>query len=118
MTKPLHAGKAAANGVLAARLAAAGVTGPADPLGPGGVLEVLASSVDRAALGLGWAEGPRGSLFYCVHVGNGGTFARVKIKSPSFSNWRVFPFTVHDSNMMDYAINEASFGLTIAGCDR
>jgi formate hydrogenlyase subunit 5 len=25
---------------------------------------------------------------------------------------------VHDSNMMDYAINEASFGLTMAGCDR
>jgi formate hydrogenlyase subunit 5 len=25
---------------------------------------------------------------------------------------------VHGSNMMDYAINEASFGLTIAGCDR
>jgi formate hydrogenlyase subunit 5 len=42
----------------------------------------------------------------------------VKIKSPSFSNWRVFPFTVYGSNMMDYAINEASFGLTIAGCDR
>ena len=44
--------------------------------------------------------------------------ARVKIKSPSFSNWRVFPFTVHDTNMMDYAINEASFGLTISGCAR
>jgi 2-methylcitrate dehydratase PrpD len=42
MTKPLHAGKAAANGILAARLAAAGVSGPRDPLGPGGVLEVLA----------------------------------------------------------------------------
>jgi 2-methylcitrate dehydratase PrpD len=54
MTKPLHAGKAAANGVLAARLAAAGLTGsqavPADPLGPGGVLEVLAAEVDRDAL--------------------------------------------------------------------
>jgi formate hydrogenlyase subunit 5 len=25
---------------------------------------------------------------------------------------------VHDTNMMDYAINEASFGLTMAGCDR
>ena len=47
-----------------------------------------------------------------------GRLARVKIKSPSFSNWRVFPLTVHDSNMMDYAINEASFGLTVAGCDR
>jgi 2-methylcitrate dehydratase PrpD len=52
MTKPLHAGKAAANGVLAARLAAAGLTGSvmADPLGPGGALEVLAAEVDRAAL--------------------------------------------------------------------
>jgi 2-methylcitrate dehydratase PrpD len=50
MTKPLHAGKAAANGVLAARLAAAGLAGPADPLGPGGVLEVLSAQVDRAAL--------------------------------------------------------------------
>jgi 2-methylcitrate dehydratase PrpD len=61
MTKPLHAGKAAANGILAARLAAAGLAGPADPLGPdgggaggaggAGVLEVLAASVDRAVLG-------------------------------------------------------------------
>ena len=68
--------------------------------------------------GLGWTEGPRGSLFYAVHVGRDGKLARVKIKSPSFSNWRAFPFTVHDTNMMDYAINEASFGLTIAGCDR
>ncbi|HUC19854.1 MAG TPA: NADH-quinone oxidoreductase subunit C [Acetobacteraceae bacterium] len=68
--------------------------------------------------GLGWAESPRGTLFYAVHVGNDGKLARVKIKSPSFSNWRCFPFTVHDTNMMDYAINEASFGLTIAGCDR
>ncbi|MBU6463489.1 MAG: nickel-dependent hydrogenase large subunit [Proteobacteria bacterium] len=68
--------------------------------------------------GLGWSEGPRGSLFYAVHVGSDGRLARVKIKSPSFSNWRAFPFTVHDTNMMDYAINEASFGLTMAGCDR
>jgi Ni,Fe-hydrogenase III large subunit len=68
--------------------------------------------------GLGWAESPRGTLYYAVHVDEGGRLARVKIKSPSFSNWRAFPFTVHDSNMMDYAINEASFGLTIAGCDR
>ncbi len=68
--------------------------------------------------GLGWAEGPRGSVFYAIHIGADGRLARVKIKSPSFSNWRAFPFTVHDSNMMDYAINEASFGLTMAGCDR
>ncbi len=74
--------------------------------------------VAPSAEGLGWAESPRGTLFYAVHLDRNGKLARVKIKSPSFSNWRVFPFTVHDSNMMDYAINEASFGLTIAGCDR
>ncbi len=68
--------------------------------------------------GLGWVESPRGSLFYAIHFDSDGTLSRVKIKSPSFSNWRVFPLTVHDSNMMDYAINEASFGLTVAGCDR
>ncbi|MGH6986031.1 MAG: nickel-dependent hydrogenase large subunit [Caulobacteraceae bacterium] len=68
--------------------------------------------------GLGWTESPRGALYYAVHIDRAARLARVKIKSPSFSNWRVFPFTVHDSNMMDYAINEASFGLTIAGCDR
>jgi formate hydrogenlyase subunit 5 len=89
------------------------------------VLLLLESGPIRAACkpaplseGLGWTEGPRGSLFYAVHIGADGRLARVKIKSPSFSNWRAFPFTVHDSNMMDYAINEASFGLTMAGCDR
>jgi formate hydrogenlyase subunit 5 len=70
------------------------------------------------AEGLGWCESPRGTLFYAVHFDHDGRLARVKIKSPSFSNWRAFPFTVHETNMMDYAINEASFGLTIAGCDR
>jgi formate hydrogenlyase subunit 5 len=68
--------------------------------------------------GLGWCEGPRGSTYYCVHLDDAAKLARVKVKSPSFSNWRAFPFTVHDTNMMDYAINEASFGLTMAGCDR
>jgi Ni,Fe-hydrogenase III large subunit/Ni,Fe-hydrogenase III component G len=70
------------------------------------------------AEGLGCCEGSRGSTYYCVHLNQEGRFARVKVKSPSFSNWRVFPLTVHDTNMMDYAINEASFGLTMAGCDR
>jgi formate hydrogenlyase subunit 5 len=75
-------------------------------------------SIPPKSEGLGWCESPRGTLFYAVHFDDRGQLARVKIKSPSFSNWRVFPFTVHGSNMMDYAINEASFGLTIAGCDR
>ena len=54
MTKPLHPGKAAANGLLAARLAAAGATGFADPLGAGGVLSVFADKVDHGALTTSW----------------------------------------------------------------
>ncbi|WP_245964887.1 NADH-quinone oxidoreductase subunit C [Trinickia dinghuensis] len=68
--------------------------------------------------GLGWAESSRGTAMYALHLDGRSRIARAKIKEPSFSNWRVFPFTVHDSNMMDYAINEASFGLTISGCAR
>jgi len=56
MTKPLHPGKAAANGLLAARLAAAGASGMADPFGDGGVLGVIADEVDRQALMHGWDE--------------------------------------------------------------
>jgi formate hydrogenlyase subunit 5 len=70
------------------------------------------------AEGLGWSESPRGALFYALHFDHAGRLARLKIKSPSFSNWRAFPFTVHGTSLMDYAINEASFGLTIAGCAR
>jgi len=54
MTKPLHPGKAAANGLIAARLAASGACGMADPLGDGGVLGVFADDVDPAALVHGW----------------------------------------------------------------
>ncbi len=67
--------------------------------------------------GLGWVEATRGTLIYAVHL-DGSTLTRVKVKDPSFSNWRAFPFTVTGSNMMDYAISEASFGLSIAGNDR
>lgn len=84
---------------------------------PDGPVHADCASAPRSE-GLGWCESPRGTLFYAVHFDANGRLARVKIKSPSFSNWRAFPSTVHDSNMMDYAINEASFGLTIAGCDR
>jgi formate hydrogenlyase subunit 5 len=83
-----------------------------------GEVSASLSAPSAGAEGLGWTESPRGTVFYAITFGRDGRLARVKIKSPSFSNWRVFPYTVHDTNMMDYAINEASFGLTVAGCDR
>jgi formate hydrogenlyase subunit 5 len=91
-----------------------------DALAPGAVRRTeVVDEPDAAGEGLGWVEGTRGSLFYAVRVDPAaGRMKHVKIKDPSFSNWRVFPFTVENTNMMDYAINEASFGLSVAGADR
>ncbi len=91
-----------------------------DAISQGAPAGPLIEPCQRAANveGLGWAESSRGTILYALHLDEHGHVARAKIKEPSFSNWRVFPFTVHDSNMMDYAINEASFGLTISGCAR
>lgn len=57
MTKPFHAGKAAANGVLAARLAGAGYAGSDDPLGDDGVLTVFADAIDHDELRRPWEDG-------------------------------------------------------------
>jgi 2-methylcitrate dehydratase PrpD len=54
MTKPYHAGKAAANGILAARLGSCGYAADADPLADTGVLTIFADSVDEADLLKPW----------------------------------------------------------------
>jgi 2-methylcitrate dehydratase PrpD len=56
MTKPFHAGKAAANGVLAARLAMGGYPGLADPLGDSGVLTIFADAADDGELLRSWTD--------------------------------------------------------------
>jgi 2-methylcitrate dehydratase PrpD len=57
MLKAYHPGKAAANGVLAAWLAASGLTGPDDPLeGPGGFAAVLSDAFEPRVLTDGLGE--------------------------------------------------------------
>ncbi|WNG86338.1 MmgE/PrpD family protein [Mycobacterium sp. ITM-2016-00317] len=53
MTKPFHAGKAASNGILAARRGADG-TSPFEALGDDGILRMLADEVDEADLFGSW----------------------------------------------------------------
>jgi formate hydrogenlyase subunit 5 len=89
-------------------------------------LDKLPTSIDLVsecqippyASGLGWVEAPQGGLFYAVHFDHDGNFSRVKIGSPSLANFRVFPFTVNKTGIMDFAINEVSFALSLACCDR
>jgi 2-methylcitrate dehydratase PrpD len=56
MTKPFHAGKAAANGIAAAALAADGYPGFPDALGDDGVLTMFADAVDETQLFGSWTR--------------------------------------------------------------
>src|SRR4051812_12783730 len=56
MTKPFHAGKAAANGVFAARLALGGYRGVEDPLGDEGVLAIFADATVDGELFRPWSS--------------------------------------------------------------
>lgn len=56
MTKPFHAGKAAANGLLAVRLAIGGYAGFDDALGDPGVLTVFADAIDDDELLRSWGD--------------------------------------------------------------
>lgn len=82
-----------------------------------GLQEPLKVSLSGSGTSLAAVEATRGRLLYSVEVREG-KIVELGMAEPSFFNWQVFPDTVRDTNMMDYAINEASFGLSIAGADR
>jgi len=73
---------------------------------PGSVLQAL-----------GYAESPRGSLFYWVKSDNEGRLSRVKLRSPSFCNWPAMPFAVHGNIVPDFPLCNKSFNLSYSGCD-
>jgi Ni,Fe-hydrogenase III large subunit len=86
---------------------------------PEGSLRVSApSSLPEDALALGWSEGVRGEVVAVLVTDGRGDLSRVVLRGGSRHNWPLFPDTVHDSFLMDYAINEASWGLSVASHDR
>lgn len=66
---------------------------------------------------LGYAETPRGSVFYWVMSGKDGKPLRVKLRSPSYCNWPAVPFAVHGNIVPDFPLCNKSFNLSYSGCD-
>jgi len=86
---------------------------------PEGPVRVSApSSLPDDALALGWSEGVRGDVVALLATDRCGALSRAVLRGGSRHNWPLFPDTVHDSFLMDYAINEASWGLSVASHDR
>jgi Ni,Fe-hydrogenase III large subunit/Ni,Fe-hydrogenase III component G len=67
---------------------------------------------------LGWVEAPRGAAFHWVRIGDDGLVVRYHITPPSFTNWHGFRVAAEDFAFQDFPIIMASFGLSVAECDR
>jgi formate hydrogenlyase subunit 5 len=84
------------------------------PRGP--VCERPFPAVPGAAVG--WTEAPRGATFHWVRIGEEGRVTRYRPITPSFTNWHGFHLAAENFAFQDFPIILASFGLSVAECDR
>jgi Ni,Fe-hydrogenase III large subunit len=82
-----------------------------------GELIVPARTAPAYSSALGYAESPRGSLFYWVMADKDGMPLRVKFRSPSYCNWPAVPFAVHGNIVPDFPLCNKSFNLSYSGTD-
>ncbi|MBI4689927.1 MAG: NADH-quinone oxidoreductase subunit C [Nitrospirae bacterium] len=82
-----------------------------------GELSVELKAIPPYSSAMGYAESPRGSVFYWVMSDKNGNPLRVKLRSPSFCNWPVVPFAVHGNIVPDFPLCNKSFNLSYSGCD-
>jgi formate hydrogenlyase subunit 5 len=83
---------------------------------PGEVLRPPAET--PAAAAAGWVEAPLGGAVHWVRLDGRGRVERYRILSPSFRNWLGFHVAVEDFAFQDFPIILATFGLSVAECDR
>ncbi|MFA6316660.1 MAG: NADH-quinone oxidoreductase subunit C [Elusimicrobiota bacterium] len=71
-----------------------------------------------AGTALGWAESSRGEVLHRLTLDSQGRVARLKIKSPSFSNWPLLSWAVRGEIVPDFPLINKSFNLSYSGNDR
>jgi formate hydrogenlyase subunit 5 len=85
-------------------------------LPPGNVCAPMNAAA--AALGSGWVEAPIGSAIHWLRLDHSGRVERYRILSPSFRNWLGLHVAVENFAFQDFPIILATFGLSVAECDR
>ena len=85
-------------------------------LEPGEVCADVSGMADAAAFG--WVEAPIGAAMHWVRLDGEGKVERYRILSPSFRNWLGLHVAVEDFAFQDFPIILATFGLSVAECDR
>lgn len=66
----------------------------------------------------GLTESPKGENMHWVMIGENGKIERYHIRSATFSNWAVVPFTVPGNIIPDFPLINKSFELCYSCCDR
>ncbi len=82
-----------------------------------GELMTAAGKFPAGGSALGYAEGPRGSIFYWVKAAGDGNPLRVKVRSASFCNWPLISYAIHGNIVPDFPLVNKSFNLSYSGCD-
>ena len=72
----------------------------------------------RAGQALGWAEAPAGAAFHWLRLEADGRIGRWHAGTAGFRNWHAFHRAFAGAAFQDFPIILASFGLSVAECDR
>ena len=79
---------------------------------------VVAAGARRSGAALGWVEAPIGAALHWLRLDDEGRVERYHAITSSFNNWHGFRVAVEDFAFQDFPIILATFGLSVAECDR
>lgn len=72
----------------------------------------------RPATTIGWVEAPIGAGVHWLRINEAGVIERYRIMTASFRNWLGLHAAVENFAFQDFPIILATFGLSVAECDR
>lgn len=84
---------------------------------PDGAISETMPFLTARACDFGLVEGWRGPIWHWVVIGEHNSFARVKVKDPSFANWTALNYAILNNIVPDFPLCNKSFNLSYAGND-
>jgi Ni,Fe-hydrogenase III large subunit len=84
---------------------------------PGGGLRSLPLPLPPRRSAFGLVEGWRGAVLHWIQSDGAGHLHRVKVKDPSFVNWRALSYALRGNIVPDFPLCNKSFNLSYSGND-
>ena len=85
---------------------------------PRGAFRAPVGELAPGASALGWAEGPRGTSWLWLRIGQGGVVDRLRLRSASYVKWPSGAAAAADNLVPDFPLINKSFELCYACTDR